>query len=580
MPEPLSGPISKRRFLRVMALGAAASVLAACGTAQAPAAPTAPAAKPTDAPKPAAPTAAAASTTAAAAPTSGAAATSAPAAAAQPTEAAKPGAARSGGTFTYAEAGDFTNFNPWNFSAVNFGMYDQVFSRLLWKDGAGKANPDLAESWQLAPDNLSIRLKLRSGLKWHDDKAVATQDFVDMFGYLKDDALATDLSVMKIKGIMGPVKEVTAPDASTVQLSFSSPVPYITDILDYWFLIRISDKSDPQFVKQAPVGTGPFKMAEWVPQQFARFTRFGDYWNKDLPTLDEFLFKRLTQAETLLPNLKSGTLDGVLLTSFSDVAPLQADKTYAVDVNDNAGSIFNMQVNINKPPLDKKEVRQALSYSLNRVELVKTAFFGVSKPITTTFYSPASLGYREDLVMAHPFDLAHARSPSWTRSMFRKQFANRRGYDCQLGPAVCGVSTTFGRPSRDAGLAHDGVSASTAAAILRTRSGSLIESISTILPAAMVKPITVTGSPARVMTTPAAPFTTAWCSCVAGRARTERIPARVCLATASAPRIVMDAAGRRVPASIRTTTFGSSRATRASKSPPRAAEKKASTTSR
>src|SRR6266545_2592544 len=195
MPEPLSGPISKRRFLRVMALGAAASVLAACGTAQAPAAPTAPAAKPTDAPKPAAPTAAAAPTTAAAAPTSGAAATSAPAAAAQPTEAAKPGAARSGGTFTYAEAGDFTNFNPWNFSAVNFGMYDQVFSRLLWKDGAGKANPDLAESWQLAPDNLSIRLKLRSGLKWHDDKAVATQDFVDMFGYLKDDALATDLSV-------------------------------------------------------------------------------------------------------------------------------------------------------------------------------------------------------------------------------------------------------------------------------------------------------------------------------------------------------------------------------------------------
>ena len=62
-------------------------------------------------------------------------------------------------------------------------------------------------------------------------------------------------------------------------------------------------------------------------------------------------------------------------------------------------------VNTAKPPLDKKEVRQALSYSLNRVELVKTAFFGVSKPITTTFYSPASLAYREDLVMAHAFDL-------------------------------------------------------------------------------------------------------------------------------------------------------------------------------
>src|SRR5215218_891727 len=98
-----------------------------------------------------------------------------------------------------------------------------------------------------------------------------------------------------------------------------------------------------------------------------------------MPILDEVVFSRLRHAETLLPNLQSRALDGDLLPSFSDVAPLQADTNYTVDVNDNAGSIFVMQVNINKPPLDKKEVRQALSYSLNRVELVKTAFFGVSK---------------------------------------------------------------------------------------------------------------------------------------------------------------------------------------------------------
>jgi len=380
MAGSLSERITKRRFIRLVGLGAAASAIAAC-TPAVPASNTPAAAKPAGAAPPAA----------------------------QTTPATQAAAAKKGGTFTYAEAGDFNNFNPWNFSAVNFEMYDQVFSRLLWKDGTGKANPDLAESWQLAPDNLSISLKLRSNLKWHDGKAVTAQDFVDMFGYTKDAALATDPSVLKIKGIMGPVKDVTAQDPSTVQVSFAAPVPYITDILDYWFLLRIDDKTDPQFVKKLPVGTGPFKMGEWVPQQYARFTKFADYWNKDSPILDEFLFKRLSQAETLLPNFKSGSLDGVLLTSFSDVAPLQADTNYAVDVNDNAGSIFNMMVNTSKPPLDKKEVRQALSYALNRVDLVKTAFFGVAKPITTTFYSPASLGYREDLVMAHPFDLAKAR---------------------------------------------------------------------------------------------------------------------------------------------------------------------------
>ena len=226
---------------------------------------------------------------------------------------------------------------------------------------------------------------------------------------MKDPALASDPSVLKIKGLMGAVNEATAPDPTTLKLAFSAPVPYITDILDYWFLIRIDDKSDPQFLNKIPVGTGPFVMSQWTPQQFATFTKYADYWNKDQPVLDQFVFKRLSQAETLLPNLKSGAVDGVLLTSFSDVSQLQADANYSVDVNDNAGSIFNMMVNTTKPPLDKKEVRQALSYSLNRVDLVKTAFFGVAKPITSTFYSPASLGYREDLVMAHPFDLAKAR---------------------------------------------------------------------------------------------------------------------------------------------------------------------------
>jgi peptide/nickel transport system substrate-binding protein len=386
MAGALSGRISKRRFLRLGMFGATASILAACGPG-APAA-TAPATSPPAATaQPAAP-----------------AATTAPAT----TSAATTNATR-GGTFTYAEAGDFNNFNPWNFSAVNFEMYDQVFSRLLWKDGTGQANPDLAESWQLAPDNLSITLKLRDGLKWHDGKAVTAQDFLNSYAYLSDPALATDASVIKIKGLMSPINEATAPDPLTLHVAFSAPVPYITDVLDYWFLIRIDDKSDPQFVNKIPTGTGPFSMTQWTPQQFASFTRFAEYWNKDQPNLDQFVFKRLSQAETLLPNLKSGAVDGVLLTSFSDVAQLQADSNYSVDVNDNAGSIFNMMVNTTKPPLDKKEVRQALSYSLNRVDLVKTAFFGVAKPITSTFYSPASLGYRDDLLLAHPFNLDKAR---------------------------------------------------------------------------------------------------------------------------------------------------------------------------
>ncbi|MBI3943327.1 MAG: ABC transporter substrate-binding protein [Chloroflexi bacterium] len=379
--------LSRRQFLRISALIGTGIVATACGAAATPT--TAPAAAPTQAPAAAAPT-----TAPAAAPT-------------KPPTVAAP-AAKSGGTFNYAEGGDFNNFNPWNFGAVNFEMYNPVFSRLTWKDGDGKINYDLAESMEVAKDGMSARAKLRPNIKWHDGKDFTADDFVNTFNYMHDDVLLKDPSVLKMSGLAKAVKEVKATDKSTIDFTFANPIPYFTDVLDYWYVIRIDTKEDPAFLKKPPVGTGPFKMAEWVPNQYARFPKNDTYFVKDQPYINEYLFKRLEKAETLMPNLQSGGVSGILITSMSDVDPLKKDANYRVDSNTYAGSIFNIIVNLQKPPLDKKEVRQALSYSLNREGMVPTAFFGVSDPIVTAFYSPASLAYRQDLVMPHKFDLDKA----------------------------------------------------------------------------------------------------------------------------------------------------------------------------
>ncbi|MCC6179822.1 MAG: twin-arginine translocation signal domain-containing protein [Chloroflexi bacterium] len=402
--------LSRRHFLRVATIAGGSALLAACQQTPAPAAkpaeskpaeskpaaqPTAAAAKPTTAPAAAKPAESkpAANTSAASTP---AAATSAPA------------AAKRSGTLNYAEAGDFNNFNPWSVTATNAGMYNQAFSRLLWKDGNGKENPDLAESWQMAPDGLSFRAKLRQGAKWQDGKDVTAQDFVTMFGYTKDETLIKDAAIKKHQGLISPIKDVKAPDASTVEFQFGSPVPYITDILDYWYAIRIDDPSDPSFTKKPPVSTGPFKTIEWQPNQFARFQQNPEFYFKDQPGVAELMFKRLEKAETLIPNLQSGGIDGIQVTSTADVAPLREVKDLAIEINESAGSTFDIVVNVGKPPFDKKEVRQALSYSLNRVEMAKSAFFGVSRPIVSAFPSPSSIAYREDLVMAYAFDLDKA----------------------------------------------------------------------------------------------------------------------------------------------------------------------------
>jgi ABC-type transport system substrate-binding protein len=213
------------------------------------------------------------------------------------------------------------------------------------------------------------------------------------------------LGIRKTRDLLVPVKDITALDKFTVQFTFNNPLPYFTDILDYLWVIRVDDVNDPAFLKKPPVANGPFKLAEWVPNQYARFVKNADYYVKGRPNLDTFMFKRLDRPETLVPNLQSGAVHGIYISNPADLQQLQADKSVTVVTTMHPGSMFPVMLNFKKPPLDKKEVRQALSYAMNRVEFAKSAFFGVSQPISSMFFFPASLGYREDLNKAYAFNL-------------------------------------------------------------------------------------------------------------------------------------------------------------------------------
>jgi peptide/nickel transport system substrate-binding protein len=313
-----------------------------------------------------------------------------------------------GGSLTYAEAGDFNDFNPWTVSAVNMSVYNQVFSRLLWKDSTGAELPDLAESWEMSEDGLTFTVTLREGVSWHDGTPFIADDYVTMFGYTQDEALLENPTIQKHAGLIARIADVVATDDVTLEFQFDEPVPYITDILDYWFAIRIDDPADVGFLESLPVGTGAFEMTGWTPGQRAELVKFEDYYDENLPHLDELTITRLEAAETLIPNLESGAAQVIQITSPADVEPLEESGNYSIIVNESSGSYFNILVNLMKPPFDQREVRQALSYSLNRASMVDAAFFGVSRPITSPFYLDSSIAYRDDLVTAHAFDLEQA----------------------------------------------------------------------------------------------------------------------------------------------------------------------------
>lgn len=316
--------------------------------------------------------------------------------------------AQEGGSLQYGESGALTTFNPWAQQLNQLSTANQLFSRLVYKDGAGQPVGDLAESWVLAEDGLTLELKLRSGVVWHDGKPMVADDFVAMYGYMSDPAYEAEPGVQKIKELFEPVSAVTAPDPQTVLITFASPVPFAFDIINYFYAVRFDDPADTSFVRSLPVGTGPFKMTEFVHGQSASFAANPDYYVEGLPTLADFRFNIFAQGANLVPTLTSGQVGGILINNHSEVEALKSDPDYRIEQV--PLGVWLLMVNVSKAPFDKVEVRQALSYSMNRKAFSEVVHFGVEKPVTSPFFAEAATGYVPELVEAHDFDLAKAKS--------------------------------------------------------------------------------------------------------------------------------------------------------------------------
>ncbi len=210
-------------------------------------------------------------------------------------------------------------------------------------------------------------------------------------------------------GVLTLITAVEAPDPATLIITASAPIPYAVDLLDYWHAIRIDNPEDYGFVGTPPVGTGPFRMTNVEPGQRITFEANPDYYVEGQPALGGFEISLFGGATNLMQNLQAGTVDGLLVANPAELDAIEGDSAFRVDVPP-SGLVTNLYVNVTKPPFDIPEVRQALSYSMNRVGMVEAASFGRERPVSSPFFNPSSLAYRENLVLSQEFDLDRAKS--------------------------------------------------------------------------------------------------------------------------------------------------------------------------
>ena len=288
-----------------------------------------------------------------------------------------------GGTSIWAAESDPVALNPiTNSNFASTQAFEHAYESLTAYDTELNILPSLAESWE-TPDDLTHIFHLRQGVKWHDGSDFTAADVKYTFDIVLDPE-----GPAIWRSNFDQVESVEVVDDFTVTFKTKAPFP---PLLGAFAILRSSaiikqGALEEGNLDNAVVGTGPYKLIQYIPQDVLEYEKFTDYWGAPLPYIDKVSFKILVDEDTRIAALRAGTVDYAFLTSVgaervrsdTNITLLEGPRTFLYIF------VFNME----RAPWSDVRVRQAISMATDRDELIQKALFGagsVSGPIPTGF---------------------------------------------------------------------------------------------------------------------------------------------------------------------------------------------------
>jgi peptide/nickel transport system substrate-binding protein len=274
-----------------------------------------------------------------------------------------------------------------NTSSPVYTISPKMFDGLVTYDPQFRLLPQLATSWNVSPDGLTIAFKLRSGVKWHDGKPFTSADvqfsFMDILKKYHPRGTATFAHLVA----------VDTPDESTAVFHLDAASPYLMRALaaaESPILPKhVYDGSNPlrNPANAKPIGTGPFKFKEWRRGSYIMLERNPDYWDRPRPYLDALIFRFIPDGAARAVALESGEVQygTQYIVPMNDVARLQALPNLSVTT---AGYDYNTSVNyfefnLRRTYLQDVRVRRAIAHAIDKEFLVKNVWFGFAKAATS-----------------------------------------------------------------------------------------------------------------------------------------------------------------------------------------------------
>jgi peptide/nickel transport system substrate-binding protein len=329
-------------------------------------------------------------------------------------------------TFKWASAGEISTWDIHSQNnALQNGLHAAVYESLVYYNSRSfKIEPMLATSWNLIGPS-QLRLNLRKGVKFHDGSDFTADDAV----FSLNRAMAkTSNFTPYVTGFDRIVKV----DAHTIDIFTKGPNPVL---LNQMTELRMMSKawaeknnsvepkdlrnvSQETFANRNAMGTGPFMLRQWVPDQRMVFARNANWWGKMEGNVTEIVYTPIKSEATRIAALLSGEVDLVLDPNPADLPRLRSNANLKViDGVENRTIFLGMDQfrpelvgsNIKgKNPLKEVKVRRALYQAIDINTIQRVTMRGLSQP-TGALVSPQVAGWSEGVHQRLPYSVDEAK---------------------------------------------------------------------------------------------------------------------------------------------------------------------------
>jgi peptide/nickel transport system substrate-binding protein len=286
------------------------------------------------------------------------------------------GMPRHGGTFVAAQEADPVSLDPHtnsNFSCLQ--GYEHIYESLTMYDEKTNVVPCLAEKWEISNDGKRYIFRLRPNVKFHNGQTMTAADVKYSLERVLNPKTAAPFRTW-----LASINEIRVVDPLTVEANLGAPYP---DLLGAFAGLRASaiipeGLAEKENLKVKAIGTGPFTLVEYVPQDHITYARNADYWGKPLPYLDGMTFKILPDESARLAALRAGQIQYAAMSA-QGVAQLGHAPGVNVLKAPYAWVALDY-INVSKKPLDDARVRKALRMAVDTNEVIQKAAYGAAVP--------------------------------------------------------------------------------------------------------------------------------------------------------------------------------------------------------